>query len=217
MIKELHLKTVFWLAVATWAVTLAIAGEPIGVALLKPSGIVFGVVTAVTALFERYMWRWRVLRPWFVSKPDLVGSYSGKLASNFIDGSTGSSIQPIDAFLSIHQTLSGITVRLMTAQSASVSLCASLVESPDGHWDLLATYRNEPRLSLQEQSRIHHGALRLEVHGQGASELIGNYFTDRDTHGEITFTRISKGRSSSFQEAQRIAIGQASPTALPRD
>ena len=54
---------------------------------------------------------------------------------------------------------------------------------------------------IQERSRIHHGALLLDVHGSPANRLIGWCWTDRDTKGEVTLEkRVSKAYTS-FDEA----------------
>ena len=48
-------------------------------------------------------------------------------------------------------------------------------------------FRNQPRISVQDQSRTHLGALVLDVIGDPSSpsELKGHYWTDRGTSGEI--------------------------------
>ena len=204
MIKALHLKALFWLAVGTWALALLLSGEPVSVAILKPSGLVLGVVAASVALFERYVWRWRLLRPWFVSAPDVNGTYFGTITTSWTDPKGEVQHKEIVAYLTILQTLSSLKARLFTAESASVSLCGQLLESDDHHWEVVTTYRNEPRLMAQDRSRIHHGGTRLQIHGLTSPRLAGSYFTDRGTYGEMTFERVSRERSMSFADAAKL-------------
>lgn len=204
MIKELHIKAIFWLAVTTWAISLIVSGEDLSTALFKPSGLVLGVVIAATALFERHLWKWKALHPWFVSVPNLIGTYAGEISSTW-QAESGIA-KEVQIYLSIFQTLSGVTVRLYTAESASASLCASLLESDDGQWEIIYTYRNEPDLLIQDQSRIHYGGIRLRIESEHPVVLRGSYFTDRRTVGEIKLTRVSAKRSLSFDQAEKEAF-----------
>ncbi len=203
MIKGLHLKAVFWLAVGTWVAAFLVSGQPIKMSLLQPSSVVLGVITVVTAYFERQAWSWKLWHSWFVSVPNLTGTYSGKISSTWVSTDASCAGKNIQVYLSVFQTLSGLTARLYTSESFSVSLCASLIESDDGHWEIIYTYRNEPNLLIQDRSRIHHGGIRLRIEADEPLQLRGNYFTDRSTSGEVVFNRISNLRSKSFEDAQK--------------
>jgi hypothetical protein len=50
-------------------------------------------------------------------------------------------------------------------------------------------YLNKPQMSVEHRSRIHHGSTSLELVGRPVSKLMGSYWTDRDSKGELLFTR----------------------------
>jgi hypothetical protein len=89
----------------------------------------------------------------------------------------------------------------MTKESSSRSLVASLEVSRDEVPTLSSMYQNMPDLLKQGRSRIHHGALMLEVQGNPANRLKGYYWTDRDTKGEVSLDARSKKVYTSFDEA----------------
>ncbi|MBF0473020.1 MAG: hypothetical protein HQK91_03855 [Nitrospirae bacterium] len=203
MLTSLHLKTLFWLAVIAWVLILLIEGQSPTVSLLKPSSLVlFGMITVVT-IFEKWGWRIPFLHSWFVSNPNLIGTYKGDLDSCWIDPATGLKRGPIPAFLVICQTLSTIHVRLYTVESESCSVLGAFIKAADGKQELLFTYRNEPRLEKRTQSPIHYGGTRLTV-SHATQKLEGSYWTDRQTLGEMKFARVSRKTAHSFQECEAL-------------
>jgi hypothetical protein len=74
---------------------------------------------------------------------------------------------------------------LITNESKSTSMIASVDGNGDGTYGLFAIYRNTPRAAVRHRSPIHHGALMLDVSGQPPTLLEGFYWTDRTTMGEL--------------------------------
>ncbi len=202
MVKALHLKTLFWLAVGTWATGLLLSGEDITLALLRPSGIALAAVTGLVTLFEKWAWRWKALRPWFVSKPDLNGTYKGHFTPVANEAAAKESLE---MFITIHQTLSTQCIRLFTSESRSLSLASCLEEASDDHWRLMYTYENVPNPAVRQRSPIHFGGVILNVDDRDYRSLSGSYWTDRQTQGELALVRISRDRARSFKEATEIA------------
>lgn len=178
------------IAAAVWAAMLFSQGVSLDASYLRPYSFAVGAVILCFLAFEQWLWRVKPIAR-LVSRPVLRGTWKGQLMSSWIDPATGKQILPIDAFLVIRQTYSTISVSLVTAESASISLVASLDAPRGAVTTVSATYRNSPRLLLQDRSRIHHGAVVLEVHESPTSRLTGAYWTDRDTKGELRF----EGRS----------------------
>jgi hypothetical protein len=84
-----------------------------------------------------------------------------------------------------------------------VSLVAVLEGRGDGVPRVTSIYENLPGVLIQDRSRIHHGALLLEVHGVPVNRLDGWYWTDRDTEGEVVLEQRTRRLFSSFEEAER--------------
>lgn len=204
MTNSLYLKILFWLAVGTWALLLFIDGQPLTVSLFRPSSLVLSSVIAFVTVFERWLWKWSFFHPWLVTVPNLIGVYKGELDSYWIAPTTTTKRGITPAFLVVRQTLSGIHVRLYTAESESCSVFGSFVAGSDGTHELLYTYRNEPRLEVRTQSPIHYGGVRLAI-GQKTEQLDGSYWTDRRSTGEMKFRRISRDTPHSFQECETLA------------
>ncbi|MBS1725462.1 MAG: hypothetical protein JST51_01990 [Armatimonadetes bacterium] len=207
MNKQLAIKTIYVVAILTWAGFLYAIKNPLDSGWLKPAGFVLGLITTIVSVFEQSLWKLRFLHPWLVKVPNLNGTYAGTLSSDWTDPQTGNKVGAVDSFISVHQTLSEVTVRLFTEQSASVSVASSLADTKDGIWNLVFVYRNEPVLSIQKESRIHHGGARLTVEGKNQGILIGNYWTDRNTIGELQFEKKSSCLSKSFAEARNNVTG----------
>lgn len=204
MIKSIQLKGIFWVAVITWAAGLLLTGTPLSEALFKPAGAVLGVITALVTLFERWMWRWKWFHPWFVSTPNLNGSYKGAIEPLSELAKKSGGREQIEAYLSIHQTLSTITVRLYTEESESISVCSDLRSSEDNHWALRYTYENVPDQKVRGRSPIHFGGVSLAIDGEGYTRLRGGYWTDRLTNGVLQFERFSRKPARSFKEAGEL-------------
>ena len=198
------------LAACTWALVLVVAGSEIGWGFAKPFSVVVGVISVALAGFDRWLWRWPLVRS-VVGRPDLQGTYWGVIRSEWLNPDGGQKPEPIPAAVVIRQTYTTTTLTLFTAESSSTTIAAALYEGPDGRFAVAGLYRNEPRLPLQKQSRMHHGGIRLHLAGTGTdTRLDGNYWTDRSTHGEMDLVRISRLRASDFTEARAVALTQRS-------
>jgi len=70
-------------------------------------------------------------------------------------------------------------------------------------------YRNEPRFLVRDRSAIHYGAVWLKVVERPSKEIVGHYWTDRETGGEIELHDCRNGKFQTFQAAQKY-FSQAS-------
>ncbi len=128
------------------------------------------------------------------------GTWKGFVNSTWVDPATGEQIAARDAFLIVRQTYSTI-ITLLTSESASTSLVASLDAKRGTGAAAQWLFINTPRLPLQRGSRIHHGAAMLEIHGTPPNRLTGCYWTDRDSKGELDFRIRSPALHTDFQAA----------------
>lgn len=187
MISQLHLSALIWAAGIIWAALLVFDGTNVSTGLFKPCSTVVAGLGLLLLLFDKWIWRFRILHPWFVDRPNIRGTWKGQLISTWVDPQTGTKPEPIDAYLVIRQTFSGIHMRLITRESSSESLADNIPKDADGVYSVASIYRNTPKLSHRPVSPIHNGGLLLRVLGDPVSSLEGHYWTDRGTQGEVVF------------------------------
>ena len=193
------------LSAGIWALFLSAHGWVLPLSFFSPLSVVVAALSIALPLWDKWLWKLRVLHPWAVSRPDLRGTWRGEL--------TRANVEPITIFLVVEQSFSSIELRTFTAESRSASMAASLAKA-EGQYLLAYVYRNEPDLLLQHHSRIHRGAVWLWVQGEASTELRGAYWTDRDTKGELHFQRVSRRLVS--DHASALALAETSPEAQTR-
>jgi hypothetical protein len=195
-----QLQAAVTIAVVVWAAMLALQGVALKTAYLRPYSVVVGATVLVMLGYERWFWRWPGLRR-LARRPDLQGTWAGVLRSSWIDPATGQTVPPIVVYLAITQSFSTVVPRLLTAESSSESVAGSLTAARNATPAIVwSTYINTPGVLIQDRSRTHHGALRLEVHG-APDRLTGTYWTDRQTAGELVLDRRTRPVHTSFTDA----------------
>lgn len=194
MVSRIHLSTITLIAAAIWFASLVLEGIPVSITFFSPFGRVLSIILLLLAAFDKWAWRWRIFRGWFVHDPDLNGIWKGRFESNWTNPETGEVSSPKDARIIVSQTYSAIHIRLETDESDSELLSGGLIQKSDGTYQLLGVYRNTPRLLGRERSPIHHGSLLLDIVGNPPTALRGEYWTDRQTQGEIRFEERSMRR-----------------------
>lgn len=185
-----------------WSATLALRGVDVELSWLTLLGGVAGVIVVLVLFFDHYLWRTAAAR-WLARRRVLRGTWRGTLTSTWKDGDSGASPGPLEAYLAVDQTYSDVQMTLLTRESKSRSVTASFDDPARGQCVLSGIYLNTPDLLIQDRSRIHRGAIMLEVSGRPARRLAGFYFTDRDTKGELAFDGYASKLYDDFDEAQR--------------
>ncbi|MGH9891676.1 MAG: hypothetical protein ACREA0_06780, partial [bacterium] len=188
-LSRYHIYALVGLAFSVWALVMLATGRTVGWAELKPFSIVVSVVAGGVAVFDRWLWKIPCLYPWFVKTPDISGTWRVTLVSEWVDPDTEEKHGPISCFMTVRQTYSRLSMRLMTAESSSWLIAHGFVYSDDGVIHVTGVYQNEPQIALRgTRSEIHYGALRLEVKGTPPAVLDGNYWTDRNSRGSMKLT-----------------------------
>jgi SMODS-associating 2TM, beta-strand rich effector domain len=203
MTGQAHISALVWVAACTWAIALLINGTDVSWEYAKPFSVVVSVVSGVIVLFDRWLWRLPFVNS-LVGRPKLEGTYWGELRSEWTDA-TGQRVAPIPIAMVVRQTHTTLTLTLFTPESSSTTLAAAIELAPDGRYSVVGVYRNEPKLSIQDRSRVHHGGLRLQVI-ESPAQLVGSYWTDRRTQGEIELARVSTGRAASYSAARDMGL-----------
>jgi hypothetical protein len=172
------------LAVITWGAWLLFAGVSVGLNYLAPFSLTVGVIVGSVSLFNLYLWRWPGFQSMLSDRPILRGTWQLEIESNFVDEATGQR-KRVEGYYLIRQTYSQLSIRLLTKETTSKTLCAQLVKSEDGEWTLQGTFLDTPAVSLRGQSSIHYGAFWLRLSGDPVSSFHGQYWTDRNTKGTV--------------------------------
>jgi hypothetical protein len=168
-------------------IALFVQGTPIlSPDFIRPFSVVVGTVTIVVAVFNKYAWSWRIFYGWYVNRPDIRGTWKVELESDWVEPNTNLSLPTIAGYAVVHQTLTSLSILLMTKESRSRLIANSIELEGDGLYKLAAIYRNEPKIELQgNRSEIHFGAILLEIYGNPPTSLEGHYWTDRHTRGSM--------------------------------
>jgi hypothetical protein len=202
MITKVQLTTILLFSAFIWGIVLFLDGISISLVLLKPITSVTGVVIFILAFFDKWAWHWKIFYPWLVATPYIEGTWKGEIKSNWNNLETYQGIENIDAFFVIRQKFSSIHAQLITNESSSELLSGEIIKNPDETWQFIGIYRNTPKLSIRERSPIHHGAMILNIVGHSPYGLEGQYWTDRDTKGELSFFDYNKDKFSNFTSAK---------------
>jgi len=203
MVPDLQLKALVVIVLAALAVVLFMQGRPVPASdFYHAFSYVVTSVAFALVLWERYLWHWWPFYPYLHKRPDLRGTWKGQLDSNYLDPETKGQKPPIEVYIVVRQTYSTIDVRLFSAESSSVSLSGNFVCDNIGLYTLACTYRNTPTILRRKKSPISHGGLLLSIRGTPIHRLDGEYWTDRNTAGEIVFTARSADEAHDFTQAQ---------------
>lgn len=133
-------------------------------------------------IFISWGWKLKIFYPWLVPFPNLSGKWEGSIISNWKD----KILDPIPIDVSISQNFFNIQVQIKSNESRSYSIGASFdIDNERGFQRLFYTYLNTPKAGVRERSEIHYGSTILNFDGFEVKKIDGEYWTDRQTTGEI--------------------------------
>lgn len=137
-------------------------------------------------IFISWGWKLKIFYPWLVPFPNLSGDWEGTIRSNWKE----KELEPIPIEVSITQNFFNVQVRIKTKESRSYSIGASFdIDNERGFQQLFYTYLNKPKAGVRVRSEIHYGSTILNFDGFKVTNMDGEYWTDRETTGEITLTK----------------------------
>lgn len=137
-------------------------------------------------IFIAWGWKLKIFYPWLVPFPNLSGDWKGTIKSNWKE----KELEPIPIEVSINQNFFNVQVRIKTKESRSYSIGASFdIDNERGFQQLFYTYLNTPKAGVRERSEIHYGSTILNFDGFKVTKMDGEYWTDRETTGEITLNK----------------------------
>ncbi|HHR5880433.1 TPA: hypothetical protein ACS7XF_000332 [Providencia alcalifaciens] len=145
------------------------------------------------AIFVKWGWKLTFFRGWLVPFPNLNGTWVGYIHSDWKNPSTGEKVPPIAVMLTIKQSFLNINCMMRTSEMESSSYSEGfLIDSERQIKNLSYSYSSKPRLSLTKRSIPHDGTVVLKIIEIPSKKLVGRYWTERSTKGEISLKYHSK-------------------------
>ena len=114
MITNIQLSTLVFIAAVIWGILLILKGTSLTLDLLEPFSNVTGALVILLALFDKWVWHWKIFYPWLVSTPYIDGTWKGKINSSWANPKTKQKTESIDAYLVIRQRFSKVYAKLIT-------------------------------------------------------------------------------------------------------
>jgi SMODS-associating 2TM, beta-strand rich effector domain len=153
--------------------------------------IISTAIVAIASAVWRKLWNWFPIigRKLF---PDLTGTWVGELVSTWKNPATGQGVAPIPVTIWIRQGLFSTSIKLRSGESTSYSTgCLLEADRGAGRFRFWYSYDNNPRAQYRHRSARHEGVAWLELDIDTDPErLVGYYYTDRRTSGDIDVRRL---------------------------
>jgi hypothetical protein len=156
---------------------------------------VWNVVSKITTidivliyLFTKYLWKRKLFQGWLVPFPNLTGRWDGTIKSTWVDPTSGKNPAPIPASLSIKQNFFHINCVMYTAETKSRSMYGYFeIDEETQVKRLVYSYQSNPKSTIAYRSPRQYGTVIFEISTNNGIpyKLIGNYWTDVKTTGEI--------------------------------
>lgn len=186
---KVHYSAIALLALGGFVLQLLITGVDVSWLWLRAVSASLAIVGGGIFIFDHFLRRVGWLYGKFHHRPNLYGTWDVTFHSNFDDGSG----QPVarTGTLRIDQTFFTLNAFVEMAESEGHIVAREFVGLGGGQQRLVAIYRNEPRASVRGRSPMHYGTMMLNCDQpyNRPKILRGNYWTDRETTGQMEATR----------------------------
>lgn len=206
MLSKSLLSIIVLLTSLILGVLLIINGTPVEISWLRFLSPVITVLMFLLSGFDLFFWKF--CPESLIKRPKIYGTWRGVISSNWIDPETGKQIGPIECYTAIHQTFSTVNYCQMTDESTSNLVAKEIILSSANVFQLVGVYFNESRMLIRDEGRnpIHYGGIRMNVIGSPATKLTGEYWTTRNTVGELDLTERTKKIFHDFQSAKKAFV-----------
>ena len=106
MLSSRQLSPFIVLSIGLWMLGALLAGADFTISgnLLRPIGPVLFAVGIVLIVFDRWLWHFRILYPWFVDRPDLRGTWQATFVSSYVPAGERDLVGPVKCQFVIRQT-----------------------------------------------------------------------------------------------------------------
>lgn len=167
---------------------------------IKPISIVVTLDAVIAGIFVKWLWKLKLLYPWFVPFPDLNGTWKGVLKSNWECPNTGEKPDEIPMILTINQTFTNVSCTMRTGEMCSESFSSEfLVNTETESPKLIYSYKSDPKPNFKYRSSLHFGTTVLSI-VKNHSELEGEYWSNRETTGAIHLKFWKKQKVDVYSE-----------------
>jgi hypothetical protein len=160
---------------------------------------------AAVLLWDAWLWTIPGIRK-LTHRPSIRGLWRAEVSPTLESQiPAGGNRGPIVAYFVIRQTFWGLSVRSLTQESTSDSQAFfwNLRENTEVS-TLTYIFENTPKMSLSSRSPRSLGTCLLDPTSLSPKEMVGSYFTDRYTKGDITAELVDRSRNhASFDAADR--------------
>ncbi|HET7313934.1 hypothetical protein [Salinisphaera sp.] len=138
------------------------------------------------AVFVKWGWEFKLFRGWLVPFPNLSGTWMGCIYSDWKNPQTGEKPPPIPVMLNVSQSFFHLSCVMRTGEMESRSFSEGFLIDPDRQLKEFAySYTSKPLVSLSERSTPHDGSVVFRIIEKPKRKLVGRYWTERLTKGEI--------------------------------
>lgn len=147
----------------------------------------------IIGIFVKWGWKSRFFRNWLVPFPNLSGTWIGNIHSDWVNPETGDRVPPIPVMLTITQSFFMCNCVMHTGEMKSYSYSEGFNNDRDQQINQVSyLYSSKPRICLRDRSVPHDGAIVFDIIEKPVEKMIGRYWTERKTTGEIILSRYSK-------------------------
>ena len=167
---------------------------PISVLVIIESTVT--IIGFVYAIFIGFAWHQPIFKGWLVRVPDVRGTWRGQVVPLNTEGQQAT---PIPCQLVIRQRLFSVSCVLQTMGARSQSFAGNAyLDEDSGEERLVYVYRTNPKLADRVSNASHDGSTILTL--TKTDVLVGTYFTDRCTRGELALKLVSRKTNIPFAE-----------------
>jgi hypothetical protein len=92
---RLQISIILAVAALSWFSVLYVQGTPVTYAHLVPFSSVLAVLVVLALVIEKALWCKPWLQKWFISRPNMHGTWKVELQSNWVNPDTNRTILPI--------------------------------------------------------------------------------------------------------------------------
>jgi hypothetical protein len=190
-LEKAHYSAIVLLALTAFVAALLLKGVQVSWGWLGAVSAATSAVGLGIFLFDHYLWRVGWLYGKFHKRPNIAGVWDVTFRSTFDDGSGNPVLR--SGSMRVDQTFFNLDIFVETEESEGVVVSREFVKLGKDRPRLCATYRNEPRANFRARSQMHYGTLLVSFDepARRPERLAGNYWTDRETRGELEAVRRS--------------------------